>query len=86
MKVMDSIYRILRYLKLEPKKGLLYTKHNNMNVMVFIGADWHTVRMTEDPLLATAHLSEVILLNGIVKSNMWIDQVLRLNIELWAYG
>lgn len=40
MKAMDSVYRILRYLKLEPRKGLLYTKHNSMNVMVFIGADW----------------------------------------------
>lgn len=36
----DAVYRILTCLKLETGKKLLYAKHNNMDIKMFIDADW----------------------------------------------
>lgn len=38
--LLDAVYRILRNLKSELGKKLLYTKHDNLNVRIFIDADW----------------------------------------------
>ena len=37
---LDVVYRNLRYLKSEPGEGLLYTKHDNLDVIVFRDVDW----------------------------------------------
>ena len=36
---MDVVYRILRYLKSSPRKGILYTKQGNMQVECYTDAD-----------------------------------------------
>lgn len=38
--LVDAVYWILRNLKSELGKKLLYTKHDNLNVRIFIDADW----------------------------------------------
>lgn len=37
---MEAVYRILRYLKSYPGKGLLYTKKGNLQVECYIDANW----------------------------------------------
>lgn len=37
---MDMVYRILRYLKLPPGKGLFFKKGTNREVEVYSHADW----------------------------------------------
>ena len=37
---MEAMYRILRYLKMTPEKGLLYKKTEHRDVQVFSDADW----------------------------------------------
>ena len=36
----DAVYRILRYLKGTPRKGLLYENRGHLQLNVFIDADW----------------------------------------------
>ena len=36
----DAVYRILRYLKGAPGRGLLFKKHDNLQVEVYTDADW----------------------------------------------
>ena len=37
---MDAVMRILRYLKSSPKKGLMFSKNDHLNVDGYIDADW----------------------------------------------
>ena len=37
---MEAVYRILRYLKMTPGKGLYFSKNPNRKIEVFIDADW----------------------------------------------
>jgi hypothetical protein len=37
---MDAVMRILRYLKGCPSRGLLYTKHDSLQVECYTDADW----------------------------------------------
>ena len=37
---MDAVYRILRYLKSCPGKGLLYTRQGSLQVECYTDADW----------------------------------------------
>ncbi|XP_073049461.1 secreted RxLR effector protein 161-like [Primulina eburnea] len=37
---MDAVYRILRYLKKSPGKGILFQKHDDRNIVMFSDADW----------------------------------------------
>ena len=37
---LDAIYRILRYLKSCPGKGLLYTRQGSLQVECYTDADW----------------------------------------------
>lgn len=37
---LEAVYRILRYLKRTPDKGLLFKKDNLMRIEAFIDADW----------------------------------------------
>ncbi|KAA0037085.1 putative mitochondrial protein [Cucumis melo var. makuwa] len=36
----DAVYRILRYLKGNPRKGILFKRHDHLNVEVHTDADW----------------------------------------------
>ena len=36
----DAVYRILRYLKGTPGKGLLFGNHGNLHVEIYTDADW----------------------------------------------
>ena len=36
----DAIYRILRYLKGTPEKGIVFQRHDNLNVEVYTKVDW----------------------------------------------
>ncbi|CAN1170240.1 Retrovirus-related Pol polyprotein from transposon TNT 1-94 [Linum perenne] len=36
----DAVYRIIRYLKGAPGKGLMFTRHGNLNVEAYTDADW----------------------------------------------
>ena len=38
---LDAIYRILRYLKSCPGKGLLYTRQGSLQVECYTDADWN---------------------------------------------
>ena len=37
---MDTVIRILRYLKSSPGKGLMFSKNNHLNIEGYIDADW----------------------------------------------
>lgn len=37
---MKAIYRILRYLKMTPKKGLYFSKNSNQKIEVISNVDW----------------------------------------------
>jgi hypothetical protein len=37
---LEAVYRILRYLKANPGKGLFFRKTNERNVSIFTDADW----------------------------------------------
>ncbi|XP_043687768.1 uncharacterized mitochondrial protein AtMg00810-like [Telopea speciosissima] len=37
---LDVIYRILRYLKAAPEKGVLFSSHNHLRIESFTDADW----------------------------------------------
>jgi len=37
---LEAVYRILRYLKGNPRKGLLFKKTSERNVSIFTDADW----------------------------------------------
>jgi hypothetical protein len=37
---MDAVLRILRYLKLSPRKGLMFSKNNHLRVEGYTDADW----------------------------------------------
>ena len=37
---MDAVMRILRYLKSSPRKGLMFSKNDHLNVDGYIDADW----------------------------------------------
>lgn len=74
MKNLDAVNQILRYLKSKPGKGLLYSKYNNLNIVVFKIQIGQVARILEDPLQGAARLVE-ILSPGIAR-NMWLqDQV-----------
>lgn len=49
MKNLDSVNQILRYLKSKPGKGLLYSKYNNLNIVVFKIQIGQVARILEDP-------------------------------------
>ncbi|XP_038877628.1 uncharacterized mitochondrial protein AtMg00810-like [Benincasa hispida] len=36
----EAVYRILRYLKGTPRKGILFTKHDHLNIEVYTNVDW----------------------------------------------
>lgn len=36
----EAVYRILRYLKGSPGKGLLFKRHGRLQIEVYIDADW----------------------------------------------
>ena len=37
---MEAIYRILRYLKASPRKGLMFSKHDHLEVERYTNANW----------------------------------------------
>ena len=37
---MEAVYRILRYLKMTPRKGLFFRKTENRDTEVYSNADW----------------------------------------------
>ena len=37
---LDAVYRILRYLKSSPGKGLMFESHGHLNVEGYCDADW----------------------------------------------
>ncbi|KZT75923.1 Cysteine-rich RLK (receptor-like protein kinase) 8 [Dorcoceras hygrometricum] len=37
---MEAVYKILRYLKNSPGKGLLFQKHNKRDIVAYTDADW----------------------------------------------
>jgi hypothetical protein len=37
---LEAVYKILRYLKANPRKGLFFKKTSERNVSIFTGADW----------------------------------------------
>ena len=63
----QAIYRILRYLKGAPGRGLLYKPSASLSVTGFSDADWAGNVLISGPLLAIVPLLVVILLPGTVK-------------------
>jgi hypothetical protein len=57
---MDAAYRILRYLKSCPGRGLLYTKQGSLQVECYTDVDWASYLMIDDQLLGIVPLLEVI--------------------------
>jgi hypothetical protein len=57
---MDAAYRILRYLKSSPGRGLLYTKQGSLQVECYTDVDWASSLMIDDQLLGIVPLLEVI--------------------------
>jgi hypothetical protein len=37
---MEAVYRILRYLKSSPGKGLLFSQYDHLKIEAYIDADW----------------------------------------------
>jgi hypothetical protein len=37
---MEAVYRILRYLKSSPGKGLLFSQHSHLKIETYTDADW----------------------------------------------
>ncbi|RVW71297.1 Retrovirus-related Pol polyprotein from transposon RE1 [Vitis vinifera] len=66
---MEAVYRILRYLKMTPGKGLFFRKTENRDIEVYSDADWAGTSLTGGPLLDIVLLSGEILLPGGVRSN-----------------
>ena len=54
---LEAVYKILRYLKGSPRKGLLFKKNESREVEVFIDADW--AGSTEDRRSTTGYCSYV---------------------------
>ena len=52
---MEAIYRILRYLKKDPGKGLFFRQTTNKTVEVFTDADWLDPLLAKDQHQVIAH-------------------------------
>ncbi|RVW88523.1 Retrovirus-related Pol polyprotein from transposon TNT 1-94 [Vitis vinifera] len=61
---MEAVYRILRYLKMTPGKGLFFRKTENRDTEVYSDADWQETSLTGGPLPDIVLLSGEILLPG----------------------
>ncbi|BFG36682.1 hypothetical protein CerSpe_229560 [Prunus speciosa] len=81
---MGAVTRILRYLKVTPGKGLIFSKYGHTNVEGYTDADWAgsaTDRRSTSGILC---LWVAILLRGGARNKRWcLDLVLRLSIGEW---
>ncbi|RVW14716.1 Retrovirus-related Pol polyprotein from transposon RE1 [Vitis vinifera] len=64
---MEAVYRILRYLKMTPGKGLFFRKTENRDTKVYSDADWQETSLTGGPLL------DIVLLSG---ESCYLEEVL----------
>ena len=53
----ETVFRILRYLKGTPRKGILFKKHDHLHVEVYTDADW--AGSTTDRKLTSGYCSFV---------------------------
>ena len=65
---MEAVYRILRYLKSAPGKGLLFSKNGISNIKGYTDSDWEVIKQPEGPHLVTLLLWKVILSLGKARS------------------
>jgi hypothetical protein len=56
----EAIYRILRYLKETPGRGLLFKKYDHLQIEVYTDADWASSITDQDAHQDIIHLSEEI--------------------------
>jgi len=58
---MNAVYRILRYLKNAPGKGLLFLKNDVLNIERYTDSDWARDQIDKDPPRGTLLLLKVTL-------------------------
>ena len=68
---MEVVYRILRYLKGTPGKGLWFRKNKHLDLEEYCDADWAVARMIEDQHLDIVYLWVVILSHGGARNKRW---------------
>ncbi|RVW45749.1 Retrovirus-related Pol polyprotein from transposon RE1 [Vitis vinifera] len=71
---MEAVYRILRYLKMTPGKGLFFRKTENRDTEVYSDADWAGNIIDRRSTSGYCSLSGEILLPGGVRSNHELGQ------------
>ena len=81
---LNAVYRILRYLKMTPGKGLFFERQTKRTLKFFQMLIGLVQLRTEGPPLVTAHMSGEIYLLGEAKSNqLWREVVRKLSSGLW---
>ncbi|PRQ17925.1 putative RNA-directed DNA polymerase [Rosa chinensis] len=81
---MDAVFRILKYLKMAPGKGLLFQKKDELEVVGYTDADGLVIKLTSVLHLGTSLLLEGTLSLGVAKSKKLLpDQVQKLSSEVW---
>ena len=85
---MEAVMRILRYLKSNTGKGILFSKHEDYNnIKVYINADWADQLVIDALPQATVPLWEATLSHGEARNNMSLPvRALKQNIEAWPLG
>ena len=53
---MEAVYCILRYLKKDPRKGLMFKNTINQTLEVYTSVDWADPLVTENPFQDIVHL------------------------------
>jgi hypothetical protein len=84
---LDVVYRILRYSKSSPEKGINFKSHGHLNVEGYCDADWGAALMIDDQHQDIVCLLEKTWCHGEVRNNrLYLGRLLKLNIELWHKG
>lgn len=83
---METDYRILRYLKNSPGRGLLFKKGNQCSIEAFTDANWASSVLIGDLLLDIAHFSRVIWSPGRARNIMRYPSSAEAELRAMANG
>ncbi|GJT33501.1 zf-CCHC domain-containing protein [Tanacetum coccineum] len=77
---MKNAFKVLRYIKHSPGKGIQYLKSNDFQVFAYVDSDWPSVLQPENQLLDMQYILGTVLCPGKVRGKLyWLNHLLRQN-------